>query len=316
MQSASAIACPARFRSEAFDDAVAMNARLTGEFSDWIPLRKGNFGGRLRELDLGTILLRRISHGPMLIHGFSRPGYVSLSACFSEGSVVNGIGFGGPQLAFVPPNSPIQVCFAGDEDRFGVFMRTDRLEQLVDGPAALLAARDGGQAQPLVYPSVHVLARRFAAMLDFAESCDAALDASVVAAIAEECESIVVGALSSRWSAGQRAMPIEALRKVRVADSFLRDNIERPVHLEEVALVLGVSRRTLQQCFTTIYGISAFGFLKRRRLMLVRRALKEANGGHALVKSVALSHGFWHLGRFAQDYRAMFGEKPSETLRR
>jgi AraC family ethanolamine operon transcriptional activator len=34
------------------------------------------------------------------------------------------------------------------------------------------------------------------------------------------------------------------------------------------------------------------------------------------VKSVALSHGFWHLGQFARDYRETFGETPTETLAR
>jgi AraC family ethanolamine operon transcriptional activator len=34
------------------------------------------------------------------------------------------------------------------------------------------------------------------------------------------------------------------------------------------------------------------------------------------VKAVALSHGFWHLGQFAHDYRVSFGESPSETLAR
>jgi hypothetical protein len=33
------------------------------------------------------------------------------------------------------------------------------------------------------------------------------------------------------------------------------------------------------------------------RLWLVRNALLQA-GPDALVKSIALDHGFWHLGRF------------------
>jgi transcriptional regulator GlxA family with amidase domain len=48
--------------------------------------------------------------------------------------------------------------------------------------------------------------------------------------------------------------------------------------------------------------------------VLVRRALRGAQPGKHLVKTIALGHGFWHLGRFAQDYRALFGETPSETL--
>jgi hypothetical protein len=32
------------------------------------------------------------------------------------------------------------------------------------------------------------------------------------------------------------------------------------------------------------------------------------------VKSVAMSQGFWHFGRFARDYKLLFGENPSVTL--
>jgi AraC family ethanolamine operon transcriptional activator len=34
------------------------------------------------------------------------------------------------------------------------------------------------------------------------------------------------------------------------------------------------------------------------------------------VTEVAFRWGFWHLSRFAREYRSMFGESPSETLRR
>ena len=32
--------------------------------------------------------------------------------------------------------------------------------------------------------------------------------------------------------------------------------------------------------------------------------------------AVALAHGFWHLGQFAQDYRRMYAETPTQTLAR
>jgi hypothetical protein len=35
-----------------------------------------------------------------------------------------------------------------------------------------------------------------------------------------------------------------------------------------------------------------------------------------LIKSVALSHGFWHPGQFLHDYRETFGEMLSDTLAR
>ena len=44
----------------------------------------------------------------------------------------------------------------------------------------------------------------------------------------------------------------------------------------------------------------------------VRRALGEAQS----VTEAATRFGFWHFGHFATEYRALFGELPSETFRR
>jgi AraC-like DNA-binding protein len=39
-------------------------------------------------------------------------------------------------------------------------------------------------------------------------------------------------------------------------------------------------------------------------------------GGPATIKEIAIEHGFVELGRFAGEYRRLFGELPSQTLRR
>jgi len=49
---------------------------------------------------------------------------------------------------------------------------------------------------------------------------------------------------------------------------------------------------------------------------LVRRALLRADPSKATVTRIVTDHGFWELGRFSIVYRALFGESPSETLRR
>ena len=60
-------------------------------------------------------------------------------------------------------------------------------------------------------------------------------------------------------------------------------------------------------------GMSLHRYLRLRRLWLVRRRLIA---GVESIKAVALAHGFWHLGDFAQSYRNQFGETPSQTLAR
>ena len=57
-------------------------------------------------------------------------------------------------------------------------------------------------------------------------------------------------------------------------------------------------------------------YLKVRRMNGVRRELNAAAGGLASVAEVARRWGFSDLGRFAGEYRSLFGELPSETLRR
>jgi len=54
---------------------------------------------------------------------------------------------------------------------------------------------------------------------------------------------------------------------------------------------------------------------KSLRLSAARKDLEKARRGMT-VAAVAMKWGIFRLGHFSGDYRAMFGEKPSETLRR
>ena len=42
----------------------------------------------------------------------------------------------------------------------------------------------------------------------------------------------------------------------------------------------------------------------------------HADASMTTVTEIATAHGFWELGRFPVGYRALFGESPSEALRR
>jgi AraC family ethanolamine operon transcriptional activator len=51
------------------------------------------------------------------------------------------------------------------------------------------------------------------------------------------------------------------------------------------------------------------------KLNAIRQVLKRSRGTNERVSDVALRSGFSHFGRFAEEYRRLFGERPSETLR-
>ncbi|MDO9713805.1 helix-turn-helix domain-containing protein, partial [Paracraurococcus lichenis] len=105
-------------------------------------------------------------------------------------------------------------------------------------------------------------------------------------------------------------------RTVLRADEYLRIHMDRPIYTEELCDAIGTSASGLAEAFRAVFGVTPHRFLKLRRMGMVRAALRSIDGPMPLVKSVALAHGFWHLGQFAHDYRETFGEMPSETLAR
>jgi AraC-like DNA-binding protein len=104
-------------------------------------------------------------------------------------------------------------------------------------------------------------------------------------------------------------------RMSRVRD-YIRENGRRPILLRELCEVSGLSRRGLEYLFRDLLGVRVSAFLVQSRLRGVRSELLAAEPRHGSVKRCALNWGFWHLGRFAGEYRALFGESPGETLAR
>jgi AraC family transcriptional regulator, ethanolamine operon transcriptional activator len=105
-------------------------------------------------------------------------------------------------------------------------------------------------------------------------------------------------------------------RCVRRARDFIEANLGVPLMLESLCGETGVSARTVENAFHAVMGLSPGQFIKSRRLNAARHALTGAHSRQTSVKSIALSCGFWHLGRFAHDYKGYFGESPSATLSR
>lgn len=102
---------------------------------------------------------------------------------------------------------------------------------------------------------------------------------------------------------------------VRRAREFVLSRPADPVTVVELCRTLKVSRRTLQYCFQEVLGVSPNQYLRVIRLNGMRRDLRRARTGEDSVSDVAARWGFWHLSSCAADYRKLFGELPSVTLK-
>ncbi|WFU39078.1 helix-turn-helix domain-containing protein [Bradyrhizobium sp. CB82] len=109
--------------------------------------------------------------------------------------------------------------------------------------------------------------------------------------------------------------PKSAAKLVRAVDRYLVDAGNRPVHISELCERFEVPRRSLHRAFDDVLGIPPITFLRRKRLGDVHTALLRAGPG-VTISGISIKHGFGDDGRFAKEYRLLFGELPHETLRR
>jgi AraC family ethanolamine operon transcriptional activator len=105
-------------------------------------------------------------------------------------------------------------------------------------------------------------------------------------------------------------------RALRRAKEYLREFAQEPITVRDLCRATEVSERTLRYAFLEQFGVSPKSYLMAIRLNGVRRHLNDADPSLARIADLANRWGFWHMGQFAADYRRLFGELPSETLRR
>jgi AraC-like DNA-binding protein len=99
------------------------------------------------------------------------------------------------------------------------------------------------------------------------------------------------------------------------AIDLMHEHPEKPWSTADLARATGVSARALQRSFERSDLPSPMTYLRQIRLHRVHTELAANSPDSVTVTTVAGRWGFVHLGRFASQYRQLFGETPSETLR-
>ena len=100
---------------------------------------------------------------------------------------------------------------------------------------------------------------------------------------------------------------------VRSVEEFMWENIEGPLTLQQICGAGGCRVRTLIYAFKSYFGLSPMKYFKIRRLNAVRRKLRTAERD-VRIFDIAADCGFWHMGHFGTDYKAMFGVTPERTI--
>ena len=102
---------------------------------------------------------------------------------------------------------------------------------------------------------------------------------------------------------------------LRRVENFIAANLRHEIRARDLCEAGSTSERNLRYIFGEFVGISPNHYLSTLRLCEARRLLSEAVPGQNTVRAIALECGLWDLSRFAESYRQLFDELPSETLR-
>jgi AraC family ethanolamine operon transcriptional activator len=94
------------------------------------------------------------------------------------------------------------------------------------------------------------------------------------------------------------------------------EHLKKPISIPQLAAQVGVSQRTLDLSFQERIGISPRTYIRWNRIRAAHRELLHHDPTTTKVSDVATNWNFTELGRFATEYKCLFGELPSETLKK
>jgi AraC family ethanolamine operon transcriptional activator len=133
--------------------------------------------------------------------------------------------------------------------------------------------------------------------------------------VLEDLIPLLIDGIPRNYKITQPLSTVSRTKMVKQAEDYILANLDQPLTLKDICKVLHVSNRPLFYGFQELFGLSPMAYLKVQRLHRVRRALKAADPETTSIMSIANQFGFWSGGHFASDYKRMFGELPSETMK-
>jgi len=305
-----------------FHDVDLLAKRIIGHTLQLDQFSPGPFQGKLQEIRIDDVqFLREGANRALLKHGTKSPAMTSFSISLDDAH--------GEIYCNDAPISNTALLVTQGTD-LPELRTTDRYDvAILTVPTACLQdlASDEGRIQRnavgiRTLPATHHAALK-TLLLTIA---DAASGDSAVFSMAQTRKALrdtlllELGRLNDGGAHDAQTSPRLSSTARRQIVSRVRELVmtrpDAPFTVLDLCRELNVSRRKLQYSFEETLGTHPTWYLRVLRLNAVRRELRRQSSMDVSVGDVAYRWGFWHLSRFAMHYRQLFGELPSDTLKR
>jgi AraC family transcriptional regulator, ethanolamine operon transcriptional activator len=145
------------------------------------------------------------------------------------------------------------------------------------------------------------------------------IDPAASSAAEEEVLTAVLHTIEASNATRDRHLGRPQVPRARVIArtlALIEANEGKPLFIDDLCRATDVSERTLRNVFHEYFGVGPMRLLKVRQLMEIRRALLAGDSSQETVARIAARFGVWDFSLFARNYKALYGESPSESLRR
>jgi AraC family ethanolamine operon transcriptional activator len=282
------------------------------------PIGRGPFAHRKDFLISGSLILYREDfEGPIHVRGMSPPGMLAVGLPLRIGERTRYWG-ASPSGGFLPATLPgaLDVVLDAQQEHIVVLVALDLLrrslpENLVDALERRVLLR----RLPVHGSEAAAIARWLLAVI---EAAGRQPDPTSLRVLSQTVEDELPWRLARACRLdGMSASPTAGTVRRRALDraiAFLRESDIAAVDVGDLCRAATVAPRTLEYGFGDELGLSPLKFLRLLRLHRARRELAGAQSESATVADIADRLGLFHHGRFAAEYRQLFGEMPSQTL--
>jgi len=302
-----------------FTDPEDFGSSLSGANAEFTILERGEFQAKLVQISLHRLVLRRaFDNLPRIAHSQNEMGQAAITFRTHPGPSLlrKGVEL---RLSNIVRRSEGESHFQKSEGfaSFGsISLPIAQLESLGDSFVSydLVPPKDSLS----LTPPPDALARLQNLHAAAGQLAEHAPDVVAVPEAAHGLEQALIDAMVGCFGSGEVDADRSALRQhalvMRRFHRIVEEHPDKALFIPEVCKAIGTSDRTLRECCQEQLGISPKRYLLARRMQLVKRALQESDAAAATVTSIATRYGFWELGRFAGEYKSLFGEVPSVTL--
>ncbi len=302
-------------------DAEEHAAALSAWDQRYEQITPGRFDGRLEDLRIGPVQVFR-EHTTQAVLQSGRPRDGTVTVALTDAAAGTGWFCGhrleGVGTIAIASGGEFEFVTAPGMELLAVCIDTDELTRHADRVRGSGFALDVPRACRLDgLPPRHAELRELldAAMQLGREHAALLAQPALRRTLALSMSDLVLDCIAPDHRRAQLPTSAAARQRiVRAARAYMQAHADAVITVPELCEAACASRRALQYAFEDVLNLSPITYLRTMRLNRVRRdLLAEPQAG---VGDIAARWGFWHLSRFAADYRAMFGELPSATRAR